>query len=94
MDNSVPTSPTITERAKRIGRAAVAARYNSERERAKYFAGKYDDTINVKDATLAAQLMMDTMLPALTIAELALDNNDLALLRLTRADIKKAVDKL
>lgn len=81
----------ITERAKRVGRAAVAARYNSDRERAKYIRGTYDDTANVRDAMLAAQLMMDSMLPALTICEIALDNDDMALLRVTRSDIKKAV---
>ena len=85
---------SITERARRVGRLAVAMRYNSERERAKYVAGKYDSTANVIDATLAAQLMMDSMLPALTICEMALDNNDLALLRVTRSDIKKAIDTL
>ena len=80
----------ITDRAKRVGRAAVAARYRSERERAAIVAGKQDDNQNVKDATLAAQIMMDSMLPALTICEIALDNDDLALLRVTRADIKRA----
>lgn len=87
------TQPTITDRARRVGRLAVAMRYNSERERAKYIAGKYDDTPNVRDATLAAQMMMDSMLPALTIAEIALDADNIALLRLSRADIKKALDK-
>lgn len=85
------TAPVITERAKKVGRAAVAARYNSDRERAKYIRGTYDDTPNVRDAMLAAQIMMDSMLPALTICEIALDNDDLALLRVTRSDIKKAV---
>lgn len=80
----------ITDRAKRVGRAAVAARYRSERERTAIVAGKQDDNQNVKDATLAAQIMMDSMLPALTICEIALDNDDLALLRVTRADIKRA----
>jgi hypothetical protein len=82
----------ITERAKRVGRAAVAARYRSESERKPILAGKRDDTPNVRDASLAAQLMMDSMLPALTICEIALDNNDLALLRVTRSDLKKALD--
>lgn len=83
----------ITERARRIGRAAVAARYNSEREKAKYIAGKYDDTANVIDATRAAQSAMNEMLPALTICEMALDQNDIALFRVTASDIRKATRK-
>lgn len=83
----------ITNRAKRIGRAAVAARYNSERERAKYIAGKYDDTANVIDASRAAQSAMDELLPCLQICEIALDTNDIALLRVTGSDIRKATRK-
>jgi len=86
--------PQITDRARRVGRAAVASRYNSERVRKEYLEGKHDDTISVRDASLAAQMMMDSMLPALTIAEIALDSNDMAILRMSRADIKRAVDKL
>ena len=80
----------ITNRARRIGRAAVAARYNSERERAKYIAGRYDDTANVIDATRAAQAAMDELLSCLQICEIALDTNDIALLQVTKADIRKA----
>lgn len=81
---------TITNRAKRIGRAAVAARYNSERERAKYIAGKYDDTANVIDATKAAQLAMNELLPTLQICEIALDADNTAILRVNASMIKQA----
>lgn len=80
----------ITNRAMRIGRAAVAARYNSERERAKYIAGKYDDTANVRDAMLAAQMAMNELLPTLQICEIALDANNTAILRVNASMIKQA----
>lgn len=83
----------ITNRAKRIGRAAVAARYNSEREKAKYIAGKYDDTANVIDATRSAQMAMNEMLPTLQICEIALDADNVALLRVSAADIRAAIRK-
>lgn len=83
---------TITNRARRIGRHAVASRYNSERERAKYIAGKYDDTANVIDATNAAQLTMNELLPTLQICEIALDADNTAILRVNASMIKQARD--
>lgn len=84
----------ITNRAKRIGRAAVAARYNSERERKKYIDGKYDDTANVRDATTAAQMAMNELLPTLQICEIALDADNTAILRVNASMIKAArIDK-
>lgn len=83
----------ITNRARRIGRAAVAARYRSEKERRPILEGKRDDTANVIDATRAAQSAMDEMLPALTICEMALDQDNIALLRVTASDIRKATRK-
>lgn len=80
----------ITNRAKRIGRAAVAARYNSERERKKYEDGKYDDTANVIDAVRAAQMAMDELLPTLQIAEIALDADNVAVLRVNASMIRQA----
>lgn len=80
----------ITNRARRIGRAAVAARYNSERERKKYIDGKYDDTANVRDATCAAQLAMNELLPTLQICEIALDADNTAILRVNASMIRSA----
>lgn len=81
---------TITNRAKRIGRAAVAARYRSEREKTKLINGELDDNPNVRDATLAAQLAMDELLPTLQICEIALDHNNTAILRVNATMIKDA----
>lgn len=81
---------TVTERARRIGRTVVAARYRSERERGAIMAGKQDDNPNVKDATLAAQVMMNELMPVITIAEIALDQNNIALLEISAADIRNA----
>jgi len=80
----------ITERAKRIGRAAVAARYRSERERTKLLKGELDDNPNVRDATLAAQLAMNELLPTLQICEIALDHDNTAILRVNASMIKAA----
>lgn len=80
----------ITERARRIGRTVVAARYHSEKERGPILAGKRDDNVNVKDATLAAQVMMNELMPAITICEIALDTNNIALLEVSAAEIRAA----
>lgn len=83
----------ITNRARRIGRAVVAARYRSQREQSAIMAGKLDDNQNVIDAIKAAQFTMDELLPCLQICEIALDTNDIALLRVTATDIRKATRK-
>lgn len=80
----------ITNRAKRVGRATVAARYRSERERTAIMAGKLDTNQNVLDAMRAAQFMMDEMLPCLTICEIALDAGDTAILKVNASAIRKA----
>jgi len=83
----------ITNRAKRIGRAVVAARYRSEKERNGFLSGKYDDNQNVIDATRAAQSAMNELLPCLLICEIALDTNNMAILQVTAADLKHATRK-
>ena len=83
----------ITNRAKRIGRAVVAARYRSERERVAIMAGKLDSNQNVVDAITSAQFTMDELLPCLQICEIALDTNNIALLQVTAIDIRKATSK-
>jgi hypothetical protein len=80
----------LTNRALRIGREAVAARYNSERVKLEYRSGQHDDIPNVRDATLAAQMAMNEILPVLQIAEIALDSNNTAILRVNASMIKSA----
>jgi len=80
----------ITNRARRIGRAVVAARYRSERERTKIMAGELDGNQNVIDATNAAQFTMNELLPTLQICEIALDAGNTAILRVNASMIKQA----
>jgi hypothetical protein len=83
----------ITNRARRIGRAAVAARYRSDKEKLSIMSGKSDDNPNVMDATRAAQMAMDELLPCLQIAEIALDQNNVAILQISASAIRKATRK-